>query len=297
MPVLSRVLGVATIATGVLEFAKPDLWAKPTGIVGPSPAMRTWHQTLGARDVLSGLAMTFAPAGPALRAATLFRIVSDVTDALAFGINAPERPAQGQGRRRRARLRGGQRRSRCAGPASDGRRRWPRPTAAVVGSGRRRADRRLPAAAHPRRHAVRDRRAGSAGTRTRTTSRRPDDRVVPDRQRLHRPQRAHLPEPAPALRRARRGHPAHRDEHVDHLRGLRARVRRGPRPVRAVRPAAPGRQPGLPADARRGQAVPRPRPAAARPRRRRHRGPTSTASPWARSSRSAATPATSSSTS
>jgi hypothetical protein len=90
MPVLSRALGVVTIATGALEFTKPDLWAKPTGIVGPSPAMRTWHQTLGARDVLSGLAMVFAPAGPALRAATLFRIVSDVTDALAFGINAPD---------------------------------------------------------------------------------------------------------------------------------------------------------------------------------------------------------------
>ena len=92
MPVLSRVLGVTTIATGVLEFAKPDLWAKPTGISGPSPAMRTWHQTLGARDVISGLAMTFAPAGPALRAATLFRIVSDATDAFAFGINAPTAP-------------------------------------------------------------------------------------------------------------------------------------------------------------------------------------------------------------
>ena len=89
MPVLSRVLGVATIATGVLEFAKPDIWAAPTGIVGPSPAMTTWHQTLGARDVLSGLAMTLAPAGPALRAATLFRIASDATDAFAFGINAP----------------------------------------------------------------------------------------------------------------------------------------------------------------------------------------------------------------
>ena len=89
MPVLSRVLGVATIATGVLEFAKPDLWSKPTGISGPSPAMRTWHQTLGARDVVSGLAMVVAPAGPALHAATLFRIVSDCTDAFAFGINAP----------------------------------------------------------------------------------------------------------------------------------------------------------------------------------------------------------------
>ena len=90
MPVLSRVLGAATVAFGALEFAKPDLWAKPTGITGPSPAMTTWHQTLGVRDVLSGLAMTLAPAGPALRAATLFRIVSDATDAIAFGLNAPE---------------------------------------------------------------------------------------------------------------------------------------------------------------------------------------------------------------
>jgi hypothetical protein len=90
MPVLSRVLGVSTIAFGALEFAKPDLWAKPTGISGPSPAMRTWHQTLGARDVVSGLALALAPAGPTLRAATVFRIVSDSTDALAFGLNAPD---------------------------------------------------------------------------------------------------------------------------------------------------------------------------------------------------------------
>lgn len=90
MPVLSRVLAAATIATGALELAKPDLWAKPAGLGQPSPAMRAWHHTLGARDVFSGLAMMFSPAGPALRAATLFRIVSDVTDALAFGINAPD---------------------------------------------------------------------------------------------------------------------------------------------------------------------------------------------------------------
>ena len=90
MPVLSRLLGVSTIAFGALELAKPDLWAKPTGLGPASPAMRAWHHTLGARDVVSGLAMTFAPPGPALRAATLFRIVSDATDAFAFGANAPD---------------------------------------------------------------------------------------------------------------------------------------------------------------------------------------------------------------
>lgn len=87
---VSRALGLTTAATGVLEFAKPDLWAGPTGLGPLSPAMRTWHHTLGTRDLISGLAMTFAPAGPALRAATWFRIASDVSDAVAFAINAPE---------------------------------------------------------------------------------------------------------------------------------------------------------------------------------------------------------------
>jgi hypothetical protein len=89
VPLLSRALGVATLSFGVLEFAKPDVWARPAGLGGISPATRTWHHTLGARDVTSGIAQLFAPAGPALRAATLFRIVSDLTDAVAFGVNAP----------------------------------------------------------------------------------------------------------------------------------------------------------------------------------------------------------------
>ena len=47
-----------------------------------------------------------------------------------------------------------------------------------------------------------------------------------DRQRVHRPQRAHVPEPAAPLRGARGRDPAHRHEHVGPLRRLRARVRR-----------------------------------------------------------------------
>ena len=72
-------------STGGAQFSLP----RPAGLGGPSPAMRTWHHTLAARDIASGLALTLAPAGPALRAATLFRIVSDLTDAVAFGLNAP----------------------------------------------------------------------------------------------------------------------------------------------------------------------------------------------------------------
>lgn len=96
MPFLSRALGVATTAFGVLELAKPDLWAGPTGLRGPSPAMRAWHHTLGARDVVSGLAMTLSPPGRALRYATLFRIVSDLTDAVGFGLNAPDPARRGK---------------------------------------------------------------------------------------------------------------------------------------------------------------------------------------------------------
>ena len=49
----------------------------------------TIMRSLLLQELMSGLALTFAPAGPPLRAATLFRIVSDLTDAVAFGINAP----------------------------------------------------------------------------------------------------------------------------------------------------------------------------------------------------------------
>jgi hypothetical protein len=95
VPLLSRALGVATTAFGVLELAKPDLWSDAIG-GGPSPAMRAWHHTLGARDIVSGLALTFAPAGAPLRYATLFRIVSDVSDAVGFGLDAPDAARRGK---------------------------------------------------------------------------------------------------------------------------------------------------------------------------------------------------------
>ena len=295
MPVLSRVLGVATIATGVLEFAKPDLWAKPTGIVGPSPAMRTWHQTLGARDVLSGLAMTFAPAGPALRAATLFRIVSDATDALAFGINAPERPAQGQGGRHRARLRRGQRRSPCGGPASDGRA-LRRPTAAVVGSG---VAGLTAAYLLQRTHDVTlfeadDRLGGHAHTHDVAT---PDGRVVAvDTGFIVHNERTY-----PNLLRlfGELGVATQPTEMSMSITcegcGLEYAGARGLSGLFA-QPRRAG-DPALPADARRGQALPRARPPAARPRRRRTPGRRRRPHAGHVPRRSAATPATSSSTS
>ena len=76
-----------------------------------------------------------------------------------------------------------------------------------------------------------DRLGGHADTHDVLGARR---RAAQHRHRLHRAQPAHLPEPATTVRRARRRDAGVRHEHVDPLRGLRARVRRRPRPLRAA---------------------------------------------------------------
>ncbi|HEX8498392.1 MAG TPA: hypothetical protein VF661_14450, partial [Actinomycetales bacterium] len=82
-------LGVATAAFGVLELAKPDLYGKAAGLGPPSRALRTLHHTLGVRDLAIGIGMTVAPAGAPLRTVTIVRVFSDLTDAFAFGLDAP----------------------------------------------------------------------------------------------------------------------------------------------------------------------------------------------------------------
>ena len=120
------------------------------------------------------------------------------------------------------------------GPAPSAR----RGSVAVVGRRCLRAHRRLPALPQPRRHPVRGR---PPSRRPRPHPRRHRRRRARarGRQRVHRPQRPHLPPAAAALRRARSAGAPDRDEHEHPLRGLRARVRRRPRAQGAPRPAAP----------------------------------------------------------
>ncbi len=92
----------------------------------------------------------------------------------------------------------------------------------------------------------------------------PDGRRRADRQRLHRAQPQHLPQPAAPVRRARGGDPAHRHEHVGALRRLRAGVRGGEGTRRDLRPVGQRRQPAVPPHARRGEALPPRRPPPAR---------------------------------
>ena len=132
----------------------------------------------------------------------------------------------------------------------------------------RRADGGLDRLAHRPRDPVRGRRP--ARRPRRHPRRRDPRRRAGHRHRLHRPQPAHLPHAAAALRRARGGDPALGDVAVGQRRRHRCRVRRCARRPRPVRPALLAPLARALADAARDPALPPPRPGAARRRRGRH---------------------------
>ncbi|MFG2828032.1 hypothetical protein ACGFWI_11295 [Streptomyces sp. NPDC048434] len=92
---LLRAVGAATAVYGVAVAALPDLLARPSGLVDgegrTASATRTALRPLAWRDAVSGLAMTLAPEGPALRAAAYVRIAADLGDAVLLGATLPGR--------------------------------------------------------------------------------------------------------------------------------------------------------------------------------------------------------------
>ncbi|MFC1415776.1 hypothetical protein [Streptacidiphilus cavernicola] len=92
---LLRGVGAATALYGLAVAARPDLLARPSGLVDPdgrtAPATAVSLRPLGWRDAASGIAMLTAPAGPALTAATLLRIAADLGDAVLLGGTLPGR--------------------------------------------------------------------------------------------------------------------------------------------------------------------------------------------------------------
>ncbi|MEU1708749.1 hypothetical protein ABZ478_25895 [Streptomyces sp. NPDC005706] len=92
---LLRIIGAATLAYGAATAYRPDLLARPCGLVdrdgdvGPHTAAVL--RPLAVRDAVSGLAMAVAPRGPALVTASAVRIASDVGDAVLFGTALPGR--------------------------------------------------------------------------------------------------------------------------------------------------------------------------------------------------------------
>jgi hypothetical protein len=93
---LPRILGAITAAYSIVIALRPEVLARPCGLVEPdgaaSPGVRTLIGGIGVRDVAIGGAMVLAPRGPALRAAVAARVFSDAADALVFGTRLPARP-------------------------------------------------------------------------------------------------------------------------------------------------------------------------------------------------------------
>lgn len=92
---LLRAVGAATAVYGIAVTALPDLLARPSGLVNDEgkseSATRISLRPLGWRDAASGLAMVFAPAGPALRTAVCVRLAADFGDAVLLGATLPDR--------------------------------------------------------------------------------------------------------------------------------------------------------------------------------------------------------------
>lgn len=93
---LLRAVGAATAAYGLVVTARPELLARPSGLVDDdgrtAPATRIALRPLAWRDAASGLAMLCAPRdGAALRTATLLRIAADFGDAALLGATLPDR--------------------------------------------------------------------------------------------------------------------------------------------------------------------------------------------------------------
>ncbi|WP_018686874.1 hypothetical protein [Actinokineospora enzanensis] len=91
---IPRALGLATAAYGAAVAVRPAVLAKPAGLVTmygePARGVAVLSRSIGARDLATGLAMVFAPAGAPLRAAIAVRVAGDVADAVGFGTGLPD---------------------------------------------------------------------------------------------------------------------------------------------------------------------------------------------------------------
>ncbi|GAB3106270.1 hypothetical protein GCM10027160_01630 [Streptomyces calidiresistens] len=90
-----RLIGAATAAYGLAVAVRPELLARPSGLVDRigqvAPETATSLRPLAWRDAANGLAMALAPNRSALKAATALRIASDFGDAVLLAATLPER--------------------------------------------------------------------------------------------------------------------------------------------------------------------------------------------------------------
>ena len=93
-----RLLGAATAAYSVAIIAKPELFCRPTGLVGedetPSDSQKVLTRAIGGRDLASGIAMVLAPAGWPLRTAIGVRVGADIADLVVLGTGLPDQDSR-----------------------------------------------------------------------------------------------------------------------------------------------------------------------------------------------------------
>lgn len=90
---LPRVMGAATAVYAVAIMVKPEILAKPCKLVDPAgrvpKQVRTLVVAIGARDLVSGVALAVAPDGRAQRLALAVRVAADLGDAVFLTAGVP----------------------------------------------------------------------------------------------------------------------------------------------------------------------------------------------------------------
>lgn len=93
-----RLLGAATAGYGVAIIARPELFCRPTGLVSgaepPTASDAVLTRAIGARDLVSGIAMALAPAGWPLRTAIGVRVGADIADVVVLGAGLPDQDSR-----------------------------------------------------------------------------------------------------------------------------------------------------------------------------------------------------------
>ena len=84
-----RTLGVLTALYGASTLVRPTVLSRPAGLSGDEAPLPVGIlvRAVGVRDVANGLALAFAPAGPALRLAVAARVAADLGDAAVFALS------------------------------------------------------------------------------------------------------------------------------------------------------------------------------------------------------------------
>ncbi|MDT8914717.1 hypothetical protein [Amycolatopsis sp. PS_44_ISF1] len=96
--VFPRLLGAATAGYGAAVLARPRVLAGPCGLIEAdgrlSKSTTVLSRAVGARDLVSGLAMAVAPSRLAMTVAIGVRVACDASDAVVFGRGLPEAKAR-----------------------------------------------------------------------------------------------------------------------------------------------------------------------------------------------------------